>query len=226
MVNAHDIGKALVEVPKKAPGVAGGVLRRVLDIAIDGSSGLPGARQAATGALGKKQNSQLAIDSMVVQHLALAGAQGFVTNLGGLATVAVGIPANLVGVTIVQSRLVAAIAHLRGYVLDDNRVRTAVLMCLLGQDRVEDLIALHQLPSTPLGVATAPVFDASLDADVAEKVVATMMAQVGGKKVGLLFAKKIPLIGGGIGAVSDGWSTHGIARYAQAQFVERRSVNR
>lgn len=224
MVNAHDIGKAIVEVPRKAPGVAGGALRHVLDIAIDGITGLPGARTAATSALSKKQNPQLAIDSLVVQHLGLAGAQGFVTNLGGLATLAVGVPANLVGVIIVQSRMVAAIAHLRGYVLDDNRVRTAVLMCLLGKDKADELIASAVIPSTPLAIATAPVFDPGLDATIAEKVITQMVAQVGGKRVGLLFARRIPLIGGGIGAVTDGISTHTIARYAQEQFVERRSV--
>lgn len=226
MVNREDIGKVIVGMPKKAPGVAGGVLRRVLDIAIDGTNGLPGARQAAVSALGRKGDQQAAIDQLVIAHLGLAGAQGFVTNLGGLATMAVGVPANMVGVTIVQSRLVAGVAHLRGYDLDDNRVRSAVLMVLLGKEKAEQLVAKGDLASTPLAIATAPVFDATLDARIAERVVAAMLAQVGGKKVGLLFGRRIPLIGGGIGAVADGWSTRGIAVYAQEQFVQRRSLSR
>ena len=47
------------------------------------------------------------------------------TNIGGVATLPVAIPANITGVAIVQIRMVAAIAHLRGYDLNDNRVRTS-----------------------------------------------------------------------------------------------------
>ena len=93
----------------------------------------------------------------------LASAQGFVTNIGGVATLPVAIPANIAGVAIVQMRMVAAIAHLRGYDLNDNRVRTALVMCLLGGEQVANRIAAGQLPTSPMAVATAPMFDPELD---------------------------------------------------------------
>ncbi|WP_203567888.1 EcsC family protein [Aestuariimicrobium ganziense] len=221
MVNPADIGKVIVEGPKRGGAAAGGVLRKVLDLAIDGYSGLPGAREAAVTQLQKKQDREGAIEALTRQHIAMAGAQGFATNLGGLATLAVSIPANMAGVMVIQSRLVAAIAHLRGYDLSDNRVRSAVLMCLLGDDNVTALIESHDLPSTPMGIATAPVFDRDLDKTIAEKVLGQLMAQMSGKKVSLLFAKRVPLIGGVVGAGTDGWSTLSIARYASDQFVVR-----
>lgn len=222
MVNASDLGKALVEGPRRGGVVAGGVLRRVLDLAIDGYSGLPGARSAAAAQLDKKHDREQAIEALTRHHIAMAGAQGFVTNLGGLATLAVSIPANLTGVMVVQSRLVAAIAHLRGYDLDDNRVRSAVLMCLLGPHTVEALIKSEELPSTPLAVATAPMFDPDLDRAISEKVLGQLMTQVGGKRVSLLLARRVPLIGGVVGAGTDSWATITIARYADEQFVTRR----
>lgn len=222
MVNASDIGKAIAEGPRRGGAAAGGALRRVLDLAIDGYSGLPGAREAAAAQLGKRADREGAIDALTRHHIAMAGAQGFVTNLGGLATLAVSIPANLTGVMVVQSRLVASIAHLRGYDLNDNRVRSAVLMCLLGRESVETLIRGEELPSTPLAVATAPMFDPALDQSISEKVLGQLMAQVGGKKVSLLLAKRVPLIGGVVGAGTDSWTTLAIARYASDEFVNRR----
>ena len=48
------------------------------------------------------------------------------------------------------------------------------------------------------------------------------MNQIGGKRLGVFLAKKVPLVGGGVGAVVDGWSTHSIIQYAQEQFLSRR----
>jgi uncharacterized protein (DUF697 family) len=62
-----------------------------------------------------------AVDAIIDTHVRLSSAQGFATNLGGVALLPVAIPANLTGLAILQIRMVAAIAHLRGYDLDDNR---------------------------------------------------------------------------------------------------------
>lgn len=223
MATAKDIGKALLtQAPQLAPGASAMAVRKVLDVAIDGVSKAPGAKATAAAALKKAGSAELAIDQLVKQHVALAGAQGFVTNLGGLATLAVSIPANVTGVAIVQCRMVAAIAHLRGYDIEDPRVRSAILMCLLGENPTKQAVAAGELPSTPLVVATAPVHDPALDGMISEKVLATFVGQVGGKRVSLLAGKKIPLVGGGVGAATDGWSTWTVAGYARKQFVTRR----
>lgn len=198
------------------------MLRKALDLAIDGVSKVPGAKQTAAAALQKSGSVDQAVEAVVKQHVAMAGAQGFLTNLGGIATLAVSIPANVSGVTVVQCRMVAAIAHLRGYDIEDPRVRTAILMCLLGEANVKEAINAQELPSSALAVATAPVHDPALDNTISEKVLAHLMGQVGGKRMGLLAGKKIPGVGGGIGAATDGWSTWSTGSFAKAQFVNRR----
>ncbi|MES6123697.1 hypothetical protein U6S55_13305, partial [Cutibacterium acnes] len=89
-----NIGKALLaQAPDMAPGAAVSLLRSILGFAIDGASGLPGARQAAGKTLTKHEGDiEQAISSLVNQHIAMAGAQGFVSNLGGVVTLAVTIP--------------------------------------------------------------------------------------------------------------------------------------
>ena len=223
MALARDIGKSiLAQAPNIAPGASTMALRKALDVAIDGVARIPGAKLTAANALQKSGSAELAIDAVIKQHVAMAGAQGFVTNLGGLATLAVSIPANVSGVTVVQCRMVAAIAHLRGYDVEDPRVRSAIMMCLLGESNVKDAISKQDLPSSALAVATAPVHDPALDNAISERVLAHVMSQVGGKRMGLLASKRIPGVGGGVGAATDGWSTWSTGSYAKAQFINRR----
>ncbi len=222
MPNARDIGAALARVQKQAAPIAVSTLRKILDLAIYGTDSLPGAKDTAAKQLGKHGKPDEAIKTLIRNHVALAGAQGFLTNVGGLLTLTVTLPANLVGVAVVQARMIAAIAHLRGYDLEDYRVRTAIQMCLLGRTNTRMHLVAGSLPTTPMAVATAPMYDPELDERVSEMVLGTLMAQMGGRKVSVLFARRIPGLGGGVGAVMDGFSTKTVGDYACEQFVSRR----
>jgi uncharacterized protein (DUF697 family) len=231
MSRAQDVGKMIargigpVATMVSQPHAAGGVLRRVLEVAIDGYGKVPGAKAAAARQLQRHEGSvDRAVEGLVDFHVRLASAQGFVTNLGGVVALPVAVPANLTGVAVVQIRMVAAIAHLRGYDLADNRVRTALVMCLLGGEEVVKLIKEGTLPTSPLAIATAPVFDPELDARVADAVLSDLASRVGGKNLALVLTKRVPLVGGGIGAVVDALATAQIGRYAKSELVRRRSI--
>ncbi|HLT60873.1 MAG TPA: EcsC family protein [Microlunatus sp.] len=222
----RSIARTLEPIRTQGPVAAGGVLRAVVAAAIDGLGRLPDAKHAAAKHLTRAGGDvDAAIETVIESHIALGSAQGFVTNLGGLATLPVALPANLTGIAVVQVRMVAAIAHLRGYDLDDPRVRTALVMCLLGGEQVAKRIANGKFPTSPLAVATAPVFDPELDDAVAQAVVAGLAASVGGRNLALLLTKRIPLIGGGVGAVMDGVATHQIGKYAKSELVPRRAIH-
>lgn len=202
---------------------AGGVLRRMLEVAIDGIGPLPSARHSAGKHYARHQGDfNAAIDGIITGHVALAGAQGFVTNVGGLAVLPVSLPANITGVATVQTRMIAAIAHLHGYDLADNRVRTAIVLCLLGGEEVARRIHNGVIPTSPMAIATAPMFDPELDRRVAKEVATTLLTRVGGKGLALTVTKRVPIIGGGVGAVVDGWSTRFIGRYARGELRNRR----
>ena len=72
---------------------------------------------------------------------------------------AVTVPANIAGLALIQCRMVAGILHLRGYDLEDARVRTAILACLLGEERILNKIKKHELPGTPMEIANTLVHD-------------------------------------------------------------------
>ncbi|MDQ3481759.1 MAG: EcsC family protein, partial [Actinomycetota bacterium] len=183
-----------------------------------------GAAEAADKRLAEHDgNVSEAIDSLIDSHVRLATAQGFVTNLGGLVTVAVMIPANISGLALLQCHMVAGIAHLQGYDLDDPRVRNAVLACMLGEGAVKGLVKNKKLPSTPMAIATAPSHDAELDRRIAAEVAAELIGRVAGKRTVTFIARRAPIIGGGVGAVSDGFRTYQVGRFAARELRARRA---
>lgn len=213
----------LAAAPSILPGASSRVLTSLVDIAIEGKGKFPGAKVWAGRTLERSGGDvEVAINRIVLRSIAMGGAQGFVTNLGGLLTAAVTLPANLAGVAMVQSRMIAAIAHLRGHDLTDQRVRSAIMMVMLGRTGVNELIAKGKLPSTPMVVATAPAEDPDLEAQVAERVLGSLMGEAGGKQAASFLARRIPVIGGGVGLLTDGYSTRAVARYAREQFISRR----
>jgi len=205
------------------PAVASGYVRTVLDKAIDGIGPLrpvvetAGAKLAAHGG-----DVEKAVAALVRSHTSLAGLQGFVTNLGGLAFAAASVPANVVGVTIVQCHLVASIAHLRGYDLEDPRVRNAVLAVMLGEDTVTEMVKKKRLPSSPMALATSPVHDPALDDAIAKEVTGELVGRTIGRRALMLAGKRIPLLGGAVGAGADGFGTWQVGRYAQNELKDRR----
>ena len=210
------------KVVAKAEGLTSDAFHRLLDLAITGRGKLQGARTIANNQLRQRHDHEDAIRWLANQHIALASGQGFATNWGGFLLSLVTIPANMAAAAFIQARAVAAIAHLRGYELDDPRVRTAILMVMLGPRGTAALIAAGDLPSSAAAVATAPAFDPHLDSRVSRALLEQSMNHVGGKRLGVFLSKRIPLVGGGVGAVVDGWSTRSIIQHAQEQFRSRR----
>lgn len=222
---AMALGTSLApKVIELAPGVTSSFVGAALDRAITGVGPLRGAAAAGDRALRKAHGSppeRDAIRTIIRNHVTYAGTEGFATNIGGLTTAVVTVPANVVGLAVIQSRMVAAIAHLRGYDLDDPRVRDALLMLMLGESTVDAKVTKHQLPAPPMAVATAPVHDPSLDARVAAEVASELLSRVAGKRMAATIGKKAPVVGGFVGAGVDGWDTYQIGRYARRELLPR-----
>ena len=205
-----------------ADGVPADLFHQLLDLAIKGRGKLPGVKTASGKLLSRHKDAEAAISRLITEHVALASGQGFATNWGGFFVAFATIPANITASTFVQARMVAGIAHLRGYELEDPRVRTAIAMIMLGPGAATTLIHRGVLPSSPFVVATAPMFDAELDRQVCRSLVERIMNQLSGKRLGVFLGKRIPFVGGGVGAAVDGWNTHSISRHALAELPSRR----
>ena len=144
----------------------------------------------------------------------MAGAQGFLTNIGGLVTMVVSVPANVTGLVMVQLRLHAAIAHVYGHDLDDLDVHAAILTTLLGHDQTERLVRKGELPGNARWLVKGADHGPETVERVAAQVAATLVGFLGGKQVATMVGKRIPLFGGVVGAASDARATRRLGRDA------------
>ncbi len=223
----RSIGRTLApklapQVTSLAPGLTSSFVREALHRAIEGAGPLPPAAAAAEKQLREQKGDvDRAVREVIENHVRYAGAQGFLTNLGGLVTMAVTVPANITGLALIQCRMVAGIAHLRGYDLADARVRNAILATVLGEDAVKALVKRKKLPAPPMALATAPVHDPSIDAVVSAEVGTDLITRVAGKRMATTIARRVPVVGGVVGLGADGYATWQIGRYAARELLPR-----
>lgn len=217
------VGKALApQVQRLAPDLTANFVHEALNRAINGVGPLPAAAEAADKQLAEQDgNVDRAIHEVIENHVRYAGVQGFATNLGGLVTAALTIPANISGLALIQCRMVAGIAHLRGYELEDPRVRNAILVAMLGEESVGRMVKKLEIPAPPMAIATAPEHDPALDATIANAVAADLVTQVIGKRMASTIGRRVPLVGGVVGAAADGFDTWRVGRYADREFLPR-----
>jgi len=224
MGKAKTAGKLVAPIAlKAAPAITASFVRQAFERAMDGVGPLKGAAESADLRLAQHDGKvDRAIASLVDSHVQLAGIQGFLTNIGGLVALTVTVPANISGLALLQCHMVGGIAHLRGYDLDDPRVRNAVFACMLGGDTVQHLVKRKKIPSSPMAIATAPTHDPNLDDRIATEVANELLARVAGKRTVAAMGRKVPIIGGGFGAVTDGYATYQVGRYAAKELRSRR----
>ncbi len=195
------------------------VVESLLDTGIDGKGPFDPAARVADAALAKHGGDvEQAIDEVVRDHLKLVAASGFLTNLGGFVTLPVALPANVIGFYMLATRMSAAVARLRGYDIADPRIRSAVLLSLVGADS-QDLLAKAGMVA-PTGRLTALAAQRLPGPAlmVVNKAVGFRILSTAGKKTFSRFGKSIPLVGGAVGAGLDGWLMKQLGDHVRTEF--------
>lgn len=122
------------------PGAFDRLVAMLVDTGLDGRGPISSARELADEALAKNGGDRdQAIGSLARSTTIKGGIGGFVTGLGGYVTMPVSLPINVAEFYIQAVRMVGGIAALRGHDLDEPRVRTAVLLTLVGSNSDEVL---------------------------------------------------------------------------------------
>ncbi|NTW24617.1 MAG: EcsC family protein [Lentimicrobium sp.] len=199
------------------------LVMQALDLAYNKAlSGIPGMDSAEELA-GRylKQDGTLSekVNSLIRWQNAKAGSSGFITGLGGFATLPLALPANLVSVLYFQVRMIAAIANMGGYDIRDDRVKSLVYVCLAGN------VAKDILQEIGINVGTR--LTAQLIGNISEKTIISLNQKIGFQlisKTGGLGAinlsKAIPLAGGIIGGSIDILATNLIGNIARKTFIQ------
>jgi uncharacterized protein (DUF697 family) len=163
-------------------------------------------------------NGDHRIDSLIRWQVARAGTTGFATGLGGLATMPVTLPAGVMAAWIVQARMVGSIAHIRGYDLDDERVRTFALATVLGDAFVTQVAKeIGSVTATKLGTATLQRVPGRVFIELNKKMGFRFITKAGSKGV-VNVSKFIPVLGGVVGGTVDATATMTVGAVAKRTF--------
>jgi hypothetical protein len=193
------------------------VLDWTYEKAVNGLPGTDTAEELAESYLKRNNSVEESIDSLIRWQNAKGATSGFLTGLGGLITLPVAIPANVASVMYVQIRMIAAIAHMRGYDLKDDQVKTFVFVCLTGQGAADIL----KRAGVRLGNAIAKEAIKKIPGEVIKainKAVGIRLVTKFGEKGIVNLGKAVPLVGGIIGGTVDGIGTNTIGKTAKRVF--------
>jgi hypothetical protein len=205
-------------VPRGDEGVVARVVAVLLDAGIDGLGPLKSARELAELARRDTRTTEGAVKKIVRSHVVKGGIAGFVTSVGGFVTMPVALPANVVEFYVGATRMVAAIATLKGYDVDDPQVRTAVLLTLVGSDADEVLAKAGLTGGTGkvVGLVGQQLPPAALL--ILNKAIAFRLLRGFGEKAFARLGRGVPLAGGVVGGGIDVWMMRRIADHAMNEF--------
>lgn len=183
------------------------VVSKILDWAyskaVTGFMGVDSAYELANNYLSQKGTLNQQVDSLIRWQVAKASASGFTMGVGGLMTLPLTIPANVASVIYLQVRMISAIAHMGGHDIRNDKVKSMVYICMVGNGAKE----LLKDVSVKVGQ------------DLMAKAVARLSVRLGTKGATSL-TKAVPLLGGVIGGSMDAASTRIVGKVAKKLFIE------
>ena len=211
-----------VRVERTHEGTVARLVQVLLDAGIDGLGPLKSAQEMAQSSRQSSRSTDAAVTKVARNHVAKGGVGGFVTGVGGFLTMPIALPANVVEFYIGATRMVAAIADLRGYDINDPQVRTAVLLTLVGSD-ADDVLKRAGLTSGTSGPSGKVIGLAAQQLPPAgllmlNKAIGFRILRGVGEKAFSRLGRGVPLAGGMLGGGVDMWMMKRIADHAMNEF--------
>jgi len=190
----------------------------VYDRAIGGVPGFDSAFASADSAArdGARPGEE-AVDALIRRHIMEAGTAGFLSNVGGVLTLPISIPANLGSVLFIQLRMIAGVAHLRGYDVHSHQVKALAMACLGGSAALDVLKGAGITLGTNLSHRAIAHISTAVLTRINRGIGALLVAKVGTRGVASL-TKLVPFVGGAVGGSIDGLATKAIGAAAKKVF--------
>lgn len=142
------------------------------------------------------------VDSLINWETTKNFTSGFLTGLGGLLTLPVSVPTALGASWVIQARLAGAIACIYGHSLKEDRVRTLVLLALLGDSAKEPLKQAGIKLGTKLTAKAVQKIPGRVLIEINKKVGFRFITKAGEKGI-INLTKMVPIAGGVMGGAID-----------------------
>jgi len=160
------------------------------------------------------------VDSLINWETTKNFTSGFITGLGGLITLPVSIPSGFGASWIIQARMAGAIACIYGHNLNDDRVKTMVLVCLLGDAGKEVLKSAGIRFGGKLAAKGISKIPGRVLIEINKRIGFRLITKAGEKGI-INLTKLIPGLGGIIGGAVDGVACRTVGRAAKSVFSTR-----
>lgn len=204
-------------------GTLGAKAREIFESVVDrGIEGLPpfaSSWELAVGYLGDGSfaDNHERVAALIARESRKNAVSTAVTNLGGLLTLPVAVPANAYASFAYQARLAAAVALVYGHDIRSPRVRALVGISLAGRRAVEALKGVGVKAATALLERGAAQLAEKLAADVGAGVGMRILGQ-GSQQLPGLMLKSIPLAGAAVCGFIDWRYCRAVGRVSRAIF--------
>lgn len=157
------------------------------------------------------------IESLINWETSKNFTSGFISGLGGIITIPVSIPASMGASWIIQARMAAAIAKLAGHDIKADRVKTFVLLTLVGDACKDVLKDVGIKVGQGLAKAALKNIPGKMLIEINKKVGFRLLTKAG-EKGAVNLIKMIPLAGGLIGGTFDAAACRIVGKQAKTLF--------
>lgn len=169
------------------------------------------------------ENDDERVDSLINWETSKNFTSGFISGLGGVITLPVTIPSALGASWIIQARMAGAIAEIYGHSVKEDRVRTLVLLSLLGDAGKEVL--------KQAGIKVGRKITEQAIKGVSGKALQEINKQIGfrlltkaGQTGVVNLTKLVPVVGGLVGGTVDAISCRAVGRVSKEAFAPKKNA--
>jgi 4-diphosphocytidyl-2C-methyl-D-erythritol kinase len=187
--------------------------------AVNGATGLDSAAEMANDYLKQDGTLENKVNSLIRWQNTKACTSGFLTGLGGIILMPATIPANIASVLFVQIRMIAAIAVMGGHDVKDDRVKSLVYACLVGNSAKDILKDTGIVIGTKMATSAVKNISGKTLTAINQKVGFRLFTKFGQTGV-INLSKTIPILGGVVGGSIDLATTNAIGNIARDTFAK------
>ena len=182
--------------------------------------GLPNSKPAETLAheyMSRYGTIEKAVNAMVENQVKKCTATGFLTGLGGVITLPITLPADVTSAMYVQMRMIAAIAVMHGYRVNDDAVKTMVYYVLLNIELYDILKQVGIKFTNKAAMKALDKLPAKVLVKINQKIGFRFITKAGEKGI-INIVKIIPFLGGFVNGAMNLVETKRIANRAIKAF--------
>ncbi len=194
------------------------ILDKIYGYALNGLPNQKSVAELGDEYINKYKDINIAADKFINNQVAKCTTSGFLTNIGGLITLPIAIPANISSVLYIQMRMIATLAYMGGLNPYTDEVQTLCYVALTGKGASDIL--------KQAGVKFGTKFTNNMVTKISGATLVKINQKVGfrfitkfGEKGIINLGKGVPVVGGFIGGGFDFFTTKIIAKTAKNMFI-------